>query len=705
MKSATSTNATTALYPPALADRPGTKTVRLVSLDRHEGQFSVFLPPLEQTISRMGSGESSFVAHSHRLLKNYEDAGKAGTIHGLVLDEIVDALEPESTSVVMLLNIWNIDMLASLSELLKQRNEDIYVIVGENRRSRSGVPQLRELPHVDYFINTISGHSLRSVLEGLLVGDLSDVRWLSWRLEEGVVVHSDRAGAKPSERKESPTDLNAWRSEQRSVLKMVKMYLHGALLTVRKTIGRISSEYDVLADAVDRRLRTIRYHDLGLAYRVLGLFFGNATLNRLTDSIGTKLFQNRFFPGYIAGKTRETYFLWRSVELGQIIDIEDDGFYRQGQRISGSAELSSFIRNRGVKKIEVNEYFSPFYFHSDFRFLLPVFVLQLLLVAIFTYYVAPVAIQQPTILFAIPVTTFPMVIPFYAALSFWKTSSDAPVTLWQVDQVAVNVQAEHVPKGHFTVVFNPNIIFCGSRTYNGLVMHEKAHVAFGASESAAWTIQTAQFTRSVLSLSFLNMQLLARSSEKIDFTAGLVITVLRTFIFNLTAAAYQFGFKRNWFEPTEQRFRTEAMDVAGHLEMLLEQELSHRHCSKNGIKWYDDLFVVSRVQGDDIVAYRVGNILAEQPIIAMVFRIYSRQFLRASFFYELGVVCQQLGKDLEASRHFQTVVDVQEGLSTFPKMKRFMGWSKGLLAPNNETVVNAFARLAEQRLEDLRQDD
>ena len=40
-----------------------------------------------------------------------------------------------------------------------------------------------------------------------------------------------------------------------------------------------------------------------------------------------------------------------------------------------------------------------------------------------------------------------------------------------------------------------------------------------------------------------------------------------------------------------------------------------------------------------------------------------------------------------------------------PKMKRFMGWSKGLLAPNNETVVNAFARLAEQRLEDLRQDD
>ena len=199
----------------------------------------------------------------------------------------------------------------------------------------------------------------------------------------------------------------------------------------------------------------------------------------------------------------------------------------------------------------------------------------------------------------------------------------------------------------------------------------------------------------------MNMQVLARSAEKADWFVGFAITLLRTLIFNLTALVYLVGFKRNWFERCEQQFRQGGMDVEGHLNYLLENKLDYAHCSKQSIKWFDDLFVVARVQKQDELALRISQTLLDEPVIWFVFRSYSRQFLRASLFYEIGVVCEALGSNREARLNYQVVIDVAEGLSRFPPRKRFAGWVRGLLAPNNETIVGTFSKLAAKRLDAL----
>mgnify|MGYP006928194609 CR=1 FL=1 len=688
------------LYPQAMLTPGRRKVVRLVSLDRYESEYSIELEPLREGLEGNEALASHFDFHVHRFVKDYARVGHPGTIHGLDLGELEASLEPGSTDVVILTNIWNTDLLRVLSQALKQANPKLTVIVAERRRNRPDTPKLAEMPFADYHLSSVDLASFSTVLQGLLEGDLSRVELFSWRLKDDLVVRSDIGSAEVEALRSENwlADLRAWRKEDRSSGKMLSRFIKGSWSVIRSISQVLSEEYDFLAERINARLRRERYVDLKLPFLLLGPVFAMSWSSRVTAALG-RLFENEYFPGYIAGKTRETYYLWRAVELGQVVEVEEDGFYMGGERVSGTPKLSAFIRSRGVTSVTINEYFSPLYFYSDSRFLVPVVVVQLAIVMSFAYRVGPFI--QPSagwILWLTPWNAWLFVVPFYVALLGWTRERDEFITLWQVDQVDVDIQAEVVPKGHFTVVFNPNIIFCGSRSYNGLFMHEKAHVAYGASESAAWTIQTAQFTRGLLTLSVMDMNVVGRVTEKLDLLVGLAITVVRTLIFNIAAVAYLFGFKRNWFEPTEQRFRHATMDVSGHLDYLVSEGVSHAYCSSNGVKWYDDLFVIARVQAADDVAYRIAHVLVNEPIIQKVFSVYERQFLRASLFYEIGVVCENLGKLHEAERFYMAVIDVGEGLATFPAGKRILGYLLGLLQPDNETIVQTFCRLARGRM-------
>ena len=63
---------------------------------------------------------SAYDVHLHQWTKDYANRDAPGTVDGLVIDDIVDSLDPENTDVFgFSMYVWNHDFMLTVAERLK----------------------------------------------------------------------------------------------------------------------------------------------------------------------------------------------------------------------------------------------------------------------------------------------------------------------------------------------------------------------------------------------------------------------------------------------------------------------------------------------------------------------------------------------------------------------------------------------------------
>ncbi|MBT3223665.1 MAG: hypothetical protein HN348_31725, partial [Proteobacteria bacterium] len=409
------------LHPAPLGELSRKKVVRLLALNQGDRD----LAKLKRHVLRQKNISEHFTIKVHSWTKNYDKVGVPGTVHGLKLDDLLSQLNLVDTDVFgFLMYDWNQTFMASVASRIREQNSAAVIIFLCSQARFSGEDLLRHNSCIDYAMRGNPKWSFGEFLEGLLDGEMFWVVNLYWR--RGNQIASISADNTRAQNKQTYLDItidfpdslqladNHYKQRNwRLLLSESWLGLRRFLYWVRSTVEHLSENYDELAAIVDRKLSHIRYADLSIPYRALGFLFLSQRLNHLMDRVAM-VCQNEFFPGFIAGKTRETYLLWKEAQLGQIIEVGHDGFCFDGRKISGSPSLSSMIRERGVERITINEYFSPFYFYSDFRYLTLVLATQLYLVFLFGMYVAPTLLEHPVwTISVLPWNVWLLVIPFY----------------------------------------------------------------------------------------------------------------------------------------------------------------------------------------------------------------------------------------------------------------------------------------------------
>lgn len=172
--------------------RPEKKqVVRLISLTLSERDLSIALVMLKECALRNPEVSRHYDIHLHQWQKRYGNLGAPGTVDGLPLDELVDALDPEHTDVVgCSMYVWNHAFMLEVSRRLKARNPRLTVLFGGIQATGYGSRLLEENPWIDYVLKGEAELTFPQFLQARLDGDVAQVPNLCHRHEDGVCTNT-----------------------------------------------------------------------------------------------------------------------------------------------------------------------------------------------------------------------------------------------------------------------------------------------------------------------------------------------------------------------------------------------------------------------------------------------------------------------------------------------------------------------------------
>lgn len=163
------------------------RVVRLMALNLSERDLSIGLVMLKEFARLDPTVEANYSIHLHQWMKDFSNMGAPGTVDGLVLEEVVDSLDPENTDVFgMSMYVWSHDFMLAVARRVRERNPSAVILFGGSQAGGYGARLLEDHPFVDYVIKGEAEYSFRAFLLGLLDGDVGQVRNLFWRDEDGV---------------------------------------------------------------------------------------------------------------------------------------------------------------------------------------------------------------------------------------------------------------------------------------------------------------------------------------------------------------------------------------------------------------------------------------------------------------------------------------------------------------------------------------